>query len=191
MGEAGDSSVLKPNSRLARLFAKHDIERVYYAVTRAAPKERAARIENRLVRSSEDRRKFVVARDPETEAGKTAITQYWTIENFGQALGASVGHAAAALLECRLETGRTHQIRAHLANLGCPLIGDQLYGKQRALKAEGPHAEAADAAARAFPRQALHAAVLGFRHPVTGQELRFESPLPADMAALIDALRQL
>ena len=176
---------------LAKLFAKHDLERVYYAVTRGAPRERAARIENRLVRSSEDRRKFVVARDPKTEAGKTAITQYWTVESFGQSIFESVGRAAAALLECRLETGRTHQIRAHLAHLGAPLIGDPLYGKHRGLNAAGPHAAAADAAVRAFPRQALHAAILGFRHPVSGEELRFESPIPDDMAALIEILRQL
>lgn len=176
---------------LAKLFAKHDLERVYYAVTRGAPKERAGQIENRLVRSSEDRRKYVVVRDRESDAGKLAVTQYWTIESFGQLEGASVGHAAAALLECRLFTGRTHQIRVHLAHLGCPLIGDPLYGKQRGLKAAGPHAEKADTAVRAFPRQALHAAVLGFKHPVTGEELRFVSPLPADMAALVEALRRL
>jgi len=176
---------------LAKLFAKHDIERVYYAVTRGAPKERAARIENVLVRSGEDRRKYVVARNPDNSAGKHAITQYWTIESFGQAVGASAGHPAAALLECRLETGRTHQIRAHMAHLGAPIIGDQLYGKQRAFKAEGPHAEEAAAAVAAFPRQALHAAVLGFKHPVTGVEMRFESPIPADMSALLDALRKL
>jgi 23S rRNA pseudouridine1911/1915/1917 synthase len=176
---------------LAKLFAKHDLERVYYAVTRGAPKERAARIENRLVRSNEDRRKYVVARDPETSAGKTAITQYWTIESYGQQAGASAGRPAAALIECRLHTGRTHQIRAHLAHLGAPLIGDPLYGKQRAFKAEGPHAEEAEAAVRAFPRQALHAAVLGFVHPVTGEQLRFESPLPEDMAELLTTLRAL
>jgi 23S rRNA pseudouridine1911/1915/1917 synthase len=176
---------------LAKLFAKHDLERVYYAVTRGAPKDRAARIENRLVRSSEDRRKYVVERNPETEAGKNAITDYWTVESYGQQAGASVGRAAAALLECRLHTGRTHQIRAHLTNMGCPLVGDQLYGKQRAFKAEGPHADEAAAAVAAFPRQALHAAVLGFKHPVTGEELRFESPLPADMAALVAILRKL
>lgn len=176
---------------LAKLFAKHDLERVYYAVTRGAPRDRSARVENRLVRSSEDRRKFVVARDPETAAGKTAITQYWTIETFGQLESASVGTPAAALVECRLHTGRTHQIRAHLAHVGCPLVGDPLYGKQRSLKAAGPHAMEADAAVRAFPRQALHAAVLGFKHPVTGEELRFESPLPDDMRALLDALRRL
>lgn len=176
---------------LAKLFARHHLERVYYAVSRGAPKERSARVETRLVRSSEDRRKFVVARDPDTQAGKIAITDYWTVEAFGQQAGASAGHPAAALLECRLHTGRTHQIRAHLAHLGAPLIGDPLYGKQRAFKAEGPNAEAADAAVRAFPRQALHAKVLGFRHPATGQEVRFESPLPADLDGLLSVLRTL
>jgi 23S rRNA pseudouridine1911/1915/1917 synthase len=179
------------HNRLAALFAKHDIERVYYAVTRGAPKERTARIENVLVRSSEDRRKYVVARNPDSTAGKRAITQYWTIESFGQAVGASAGRPAAALMECRLFTGRTHQIRAHLAHEGAPLIGDPLYGKQRAFKAEGRHAEEAAAAVAAFPRQALHAAVLGFEHPITGKELRFESPLPADMESLLDVLRKL
>jgi 23S rRNA pseudouridine1911/1915/1917 synthase len=173
---------------LAKLFAKHDIERVYYAVTRGAPKERTARIENRLVRSNEDRRKYVVARDPNTEAGKTAITQYWTIENYGQQAGASAGRPAAALIECRLHTGRTHQIRAHLTHLGAPLIGDPLYGKQRAFKAEGPHADEAATTVADFPRQALHAAVLGFKHPVTGAELRFTSELPEDMAQLLSVL---
>ncbi len=176
---------------LAKLFAKHDLERVYYAATRGAPKERSARIENRLVRSNEDRRKYVVARDPDTQAGKVAITQYWTVESYGQQTGASAGRAAAALIECRLHTGRTHQIRAHLTHLGCPLIGDPLYGKQRAFKAEGAHAAEAEAAVRAFSRQALHAAVLGFRHPITGEELRFEAPLPKDMAELLDVLRRL
>ena len=176
---------------LAKLFAKHDLERVYYAVTRGAPKERSARIENRLVRSSEDRRKYVVARDPNTEAGKNAITDYWTIESYGQQAGASAGRPAAALLECRLHTGRTHQIRAHLTHLGAPLIGDPLYGKQRAFKAEGPHAEEAAAVVAAFARQALHAAVLGFKHPITGGDLRFTSELPSDIAALLSVLRRL
>ena len=176
---------------LARLWLKHDLERVYYAVTRDAPRERTGTIDNRLVRSNDDRRKFVVVRDPTSEAGKRAITQYWTVENFGQNAAASAGHPAAALIECRLQTGRTHQIRAHLAHLGAPLIGDPLYGKQRGLNAAGPHAEQADAAARAFPRQALHAAVLGFAHPITGETVRFESAMPADMTALIEILRTL
>jgi 23S rRNA pseudouridine1911/1915/1917 synthase len=176
---------------LAKLFAKHDLERVYYAVTRGAPKQRTGTIENRLVRSPEDRRKFVVVRDPRSDAGKRAVTQYWTMESFGQNTSEAAGRAAAALLECRLHTGRTHQIRAHLAHLGAPLVGDPLYGKHRGLNAAGPHAAEADAAVRAFPRQALHAAVLGFKHPVSGKELRFESPLPADMEALLAVLRRL
>lgn len=176
---------------LAALFAKHDLERVYYALARGAPRERFGRIENRLVRSTEDRRKFVVARDPQTDAGKRAITQYWTIETYGQLADASAGRPAASMIECRLFTGRTHQIRAHLAHLGCPLIGDQLYGKQRGLKAVGPNADAVEAVVRAFSRQALHAAVLGFTHPITGETRRFESPLPADMQALRESLQSL
>ncbi|MES1156750.1 MAG: RluA family pseudouridine synthase [Alphaproteobacteria bacterium] len=176
---------------LAKLFAKHDLERVYYAITRGAPQPRVGTFDNRLARSNDDRRKFVVVRDPESEAGKHAVTQYWTIESFGQLEGASAGHPAAALIECRLQTGRTHQIRAHLAHSGAPLIGDPLYGKQRGLKAVGPYAADADAAVRDFPRQALHAAVLGFVHPVTGKALRFESPMPADMSDLLRRLRRL
>jgi 23S rRNA pseudouridine1911/1915/1917 synthase len=176
---------------LAKLFAKHDLERVYYAVTRGAPKERTATIENRLTRSSEDRRKFVVVRDPKSEAGRRAVTQYWTVESFGQNVFESAGRAAAALIECRLHTGRTHQIRAHLAHLGAPLIGDPLYGKHRGLNAAGPHASEVDAVVRAFPRQALHAAVLGFKHPVSGEELRFQSPLPDDIDRLLAVLRKL
>ena len=80
---------------------------------------------------------------------------------------------------------------AHQEGLNAPILGDPLYGKQRAFKAEGPHGDEAAAAVAAFPRQALHAAVLGFKHPITGAELSFESELPADMAALIEILRQL
>jgi len=178
---------------LAKQFAKHTIERVYFAVSRAAPRTKSGTIDNRLVRSNEDRRKFVVVRDAASEAGKRAITHYWTVESFGQQVGAPAGTPAAALVECRLETGRTHQIRAHMAHIGAPLIGDRVYGKFRGLKADGAgdiH-DAAETAARDFTRQALHAAVLGFKHPMTGDMLRFESTLPADMTALVDALRRL
>ena len=178
---------------LARQFAAHRLERVYFAITRASPHPRTGIVDARLARSPGDRRKMGVVRDPASEAGKHAITHYWTIEAFGQSEGASAGHAAAAFVECRLETGRTHQIRAHLAHIGAPLVGDPVYGKFRGLKIAGAGAcvDAAKDAVRDFPRQALHAAVLGFVHPVTGASLRFEAPLPADMGALLTVLRAL
>ena len=113
--------------------------------------------------------------------GRHAVTRAEVQERFGTP-------AAAALLSCRLETGRTHQIRVHLAYAGHALIGDPVYGGRRRARAAalGPAALAVDA----FPRQALHAAELGFLHPETGAALRFDSPLPPDMAALLDALRR-
>ena len=176
---------------LGAQFAKHSIERAYFAVTRGAPAARSGIIETRLARSSDDRRKMAVVRDPNSEAGKRAVTHYWIVETFGRLAGAPIGFPAAALVECRLETGRTHQIRAHMAHIGAPLLGDPVYGKFRGLKIEGSGAgaEAAKAAAAEFSRQALHAAVLGFTHPITGAALRFESPLPGDLAGLLEALR--
>jgi 23S rRNA pseudouridine1911/1915/1917 synthase len=102
-------------------------------------------------------------------------------------------YGAATLLEVDIETGRTHQIRVHMAHLGVPILGDPVYGRQMGLTALGSgegHA-AALAAVKALGRQALHAAVLGFVHPVTGETLRFEVPVPEDMAGLIAALRRL
>jgi 23S rRNA pseudouridine1911/1915/1917 synthase len=110
--------------------------------------------------------------------GRHAVTRARVVEDF---------RGAASLMECWLETGRTHQIRVHMAYAGHGLLGDQTYGGKRRLpeKLFGPSAELANS----FPRQALHAATLGFEHPVTGEELEFESPLPEDMANLVDALR--
>lgn len=178
---------------LAKQFAKHTIERVYYAVSRGAPQPRSGMLDTQLVRSTEDRRKFIVPRDKDSTAGKRAVTQYWTIETFGQLSGGAAGVGAAALLECRLQTGRTHQIRAHLSHIGCPLVGDPLYGKQRAFKlaGTGPAEEVARGAVEDFARQALHAAVLGFTHPISGEAQRFTSPLPADLEVLLAALRGL
>jgi 23S rRNA pseudouridine1911/1915/1917 synthase len=92
---------------------------------------------------------------------------------------------SAALVECQLETGRTHQIRVHMAYAGHGLLGDPVYGGRRKLTRDQPGGEAA----QAFARQALHAARLGFEHPVSGETLQFDSPLPADMADLLTALR--
>jgi len=111
------------------------------------------------------------------EQGRHAVTRARIVEAVGQP-------AVTALLECWLETGRTHQIRVHLAHCGHSLIGDPVYGGRRKLspKAVG---ERGVAAARVFARQALHAATLGFEHPVTGEFMEFEAPMPDDMAGLL------
>jgi 23S rRNA pseudouridine1911/1915/1917 synthase len=173
---------------LSTLFAAHDVERVYLAACRGAPRPREGRIETRLARSTADRKKMAVVRDPASTKGKTAVTLYRTLASHGQEPGAPAGTPVASLLECRLETGRTHQIRVHLAHIGCPVLGDPLYGKTRSRRriATPQGEQLAD-----FRRQALHAAVLGFVHPITGESLRFETEPPEDMARLIKSLERL
>ena len=119
--------------------------------------------------------------------GKLARTRYRVLERFGPD-----ARPFASLIECRLETGRTHQIRVHLTHLGHPLIGDPQYGRSRtAPRPKDPAEERAFTAATEFPRQALHAFVLGFQHPSLHKTLRFEAPWPADFAELVAALRGL
>lgn len=160
---------------LARLFAEHTIERAYRALCWGLPVPPAGRIEGAIGRHPRDRVRMAVRPDG---SGKPAVTHYRTLRRFGE---------AAALLECRLETGRTHQIRVHLTHAGHPLVGDPVYGRGRTARVAGI-AEPVRQALHGFPRQALHAAVLGFAHPVSGEKLRFESPLPADLAAMLAAL---
>lgn len=160
---------------LARLFAEHTIERAYRALCWGLPVPPAGRIAGAIGRHPRDRVRMAVLPDG---AGKPAVTHYRTLRRFGE---------AAALLECRLETGRTHQIRVHLTHAGHPLVGDPVYGRGRSARLAGLP-EPVRRTLHDFPRQALHAAVLGFAHPVNGDQLRFESALPADMAALLAAL---
>ena len=141
------------------------------------PRPASGRIEGAIGRSPRDRKKMAVLR----RGGRAAATRYRTVRAFG---------TVVSLVECRLETGRTHQIRVHMAHLGHPLVGDQAYGRAR-------HRTAPDlppAARRmldGFRRQALHAAVLGFDHPAGGRRLRFEAPIPADFANLLNSLEEI
>jgi 23S rRNA pseudouridine1911/1915/1917 synthase len=162
---------------LSALFARHDIERLYIALVRGAPAQAKATLTGRIARSMHDRKKMALVKS----GGREVVTHYALERRFGPA-----DRPLAARLACRLETGRTHQIRVHLASIGCPVLGDPVYGS-------GPPATAVRAAiaAAGLERQALHAAVLGFVHPVTGQNLRFESPLPPDMARLQTGLAEL
>jgi 23S rRNA pseudouridine1911/1915/1917 synthase len=177
---------------LAALFERHDIDRLYLAVTRGAPRPLSGTIDAAIARSVGDRKKMSVHRNPESPVARHAVTHYRATETFGVRDRQS-RLPAAALVECRLETGRTHQIRVHMAHIGNPIVGDPVYGRQSSLAAlgSGPaHAAALDAV-RSFDRQALHAAVLGFVHPITGKALHFEAPLPEDMSGLVAALRRL
>jgi 23S rRNA pseudouridine1911/1915/1917 synthase len=177
---------------LAAQFEAHSVNRHYLAVVHGVPSAHDPRIRGLkgisfepggivkiatgLARHKTDRQRQAVVWEGQ---GRHAITRARVVEAFGD---------QAALVECWLETGRTHQIRVHLAHAGHGLIGDQTYGGKRKLapKACG---EAVAALANGFPRQALHAASLGFLHPVTAQMLTFEAALPADMAGLLQALR--
>ncbi len=177
---------------LAVQFEAHSAERRYLALVFGVPSAADPRlngvkgvnfeaggllkITTRLERHKFDRQKQAVFFD----RGRHAVTRARVVQAFGQP-------PQVALVECRLETGRTHQIRVHMAHVGHGLIGDPTYGGKRkpALKALP---EAGTAAMAGFPRQALHAASLGFTHPVTGEALRFEAALPADMQGLLDAL---
>ncbi len=155
---------------LSEAFAAHDIERAYKCLVWGLPSPKAGTIETLIGRHPTHRQRMAVV----SRNGKEAITHYRVEQVFG--LG-------AALVECRLETGRTHQIRVHLTHQGHPLIGDPVYGRatiaRRAQLSEG-----ARDAAKTFPRQALHAALLGITHPRTDIHMTWESEIPADMKEL-------
>lgn len=153
---------------LARQFADHSLERAYIAVCCGHPLPAAGTIEGRIGRSDSNRKKMALLGD-RSSRGKHAVTHYKVLQKLEH----------CSLVECRLETGRTHQVRVHLASIGHPLLGDPLYGKtSTALRPILRQLQ--------FQRQALHAAVLGFIHPVTGLRLAFSSDLPTDIRELID-----
>ncbi len=162
---------------LSALFSRHDIDRLYVALTRGAPSPSHGRIETRLGRSTSDRKKMAVLKT----GGREAITDYRVERGFGPQ-----DRPLAARVACKLETGRTHQIRVHLAFKGAPCLGDPVYGASQPAASVRLAIEAAG-----LRRQALHAAVLGFVHPITGVLLRFETALPEDMAGLQSRLAEL
>jgi 23S rRNA pseudouridine1911/1915/1917 synthase len=172
---------------LAAQFADHGrkgpLRRAYLALTWGAPMPAKGVIDAPLDRDARSRLKRAVVKS----GGRTAVTRYETVERYP---GNTALSAIAALLRCQLETGRTHQIRAHMAHIGHPLIGDPVYGRGFLTKAETLPAPLASRV-RKFRRQALHAATLSFQHPCTGEILTFESPPPADMAGLIDGFRKI
>src|SRR3954447_616183 len=153
---------------LARQFAAHSIDRRYLAIVSGLPKASQGVVDAPLARSAANRKKIAIV---EGKRGKRAVTHWERLQLLHD----------AALVECRLETGRTHQVRVHMASIGHPLLGDPVYGRSgktrgKLLKELG------------FHRQALHAAELGFIHPVTKRRLSFSSPMPADMQELFNAL---
>jgi len=174
---------------LSDLFAVHDIDRTYFAFVRGAPRPLAGKVEGDIARSPRDRKKMAVV---DSGDGRHAITHYRALHTYGQ-ISKVEARPAAAMIECQLETGRTHQIRVHMAHIGCSLIGDPVYGRHRGIKAEGRGAafDHATQVARKLTRQALHAASLSFIHPVTKDRISAEASLPDDLSELKKALESL
>ena len=184
----------KAHFHLTKAFAAHNIERVYDAVIVGAPRPGIGTVDAALARAKNDRKKMTVV-DPWTnDNARHAVTHYKVRESFGRARAKMPGDSVAALVECRLETGRTHQIRVHMSHIGHPLIGDPTYGRGPGLPGLRPGDDAADAMIRLlkkFKRQALHARVLGFVHPITGEDMLFEREAPDDLQKLLSHLRAL
>jgi 23S rRNA pseudouridine1911/1915/1917 synthase len=166
-------------NHLARQFFEHSIERKYYALVWGDLQDDEGTITGNIDRHERQRQLFTVY--PDGEKGKHAVTHYKVIERFGY----------VTLVQCQLETGRTHQIRVHMKHIGHPLFNDDTYGGDRIVKGTvyTKYRQFVENCFAICPRQALHAKVLGFIHPTTQKHLRFESSLPPDMQALIEKWR--
>lgn len=166
-------------THLANQFFHHTMERRYYALVWGDVKGNEGTVRGNIGRNPNDRRLFMVF--PEGEEGKHAITHWKVLERFYY----------CTLVECRLETGRTHQIRVHMKYIGHTLFGDPRYGGNQILKGTlySKYKQFIENCLSLLPRQALHAKVLGFKHPTTGEHVRFESELPNDMQQVIEKMR--
>lgn len=166
----------KAHARLAKQFFDHTIQRKYCALVWGNLPEDEGTITGNIGRSVRDRLKMAVF--PEGDQGKHAVTHYRVLQRLGY----------VNLVECRLETGRTHQIRVHMEYIGHPLFNDERYGGDRILKGTtfSKYKQFVENCFRLLPRQALHAQSLGFVHPTTGENIYFESPLPEDMRTVIE-----
>ena len=164
---------------LRKQFFNKTTKRAYQALVWGVPSPAQGTVESQICRNPKDRLQMDVSFDP--EVGKHAVTHYTVLERFGY----------TSLVECRLETGRTHQIRVHMKHLGHPLFSDARYGGDQVLKGTtySGYRHFIQECFETCPRQALHARTLGFVHPITGQEMFFDSEIPADMAALLDKWR--
>jgi 23S rRNA pseudouridine1911/1915/1917 synthase len=158
----------KAHEGLAKQFADHSIDRRYLAIVSGVPRQAEGSVDAPLARSPQNRKKIAIV---SAGKGKRAVTHWKRLELLND----------AALVECRLETGRTHQVRVHMASIGHPLVGDPVYGRGKTV-----HRKLLNQLD--FKRQALHAAHLGFIHPVTKGRLSFDSALPSDMQELFTAL---
>ena len=156
---------------LSKQFKAHTIRRVYLALVRGTVKGKMGRVELAIGRDTKDRKKF----SPRTTSPREAVTEFQVVERFG----AERSRNEATLVEVQPQTGRTHQIRVHLASLGHPVLGDESYGGRRVCVLDD----------MAIERPMLHARTLGFTHPATGQSLEYTVPPPADMERLLERLR--
>jgi len=163
-------------TKLAKQFFDHTVERTYRALVWGQPEDESGTITGNIGRSLKDRRVMTVF--PDGEYGKEAVTHYSTVQKFGY----------VTLVECRLETGRTHQIRAHFKFLGHPLFNDERYTGNQILKGTTftKYKQFVQNCFKIIPRQALHAKTLGFTHPTTGKKIAFTSEYPADMEQVLD-----
>jgi len=183
----------RAHHKLAKQFAKHTLERAYLAVVWGVPNPASGTIHEKIGRDTRNRLKMAVV-PYESKRGRDAVTHYQVVrrlepkrKTFDKGTALKRLAPSLCLVECRLETGRTHQVRVHMSHIRHPLVGDPHYGKSGPMQSKN-FSDRAQEAINGFNRQALHAFVIGFVHPTTGEDLTFEAEVPNDMKRLISAL---